>query len=79
MKVLWLNENPVAETKNELLNLIETEFKNIELVNSEFTQNYTEWGLRFAHCYPHLNKMEKLNIEVLSSIQYMNLLPLYDF
>ncbi len=49
LRVLWLNENPVAEG-SALKSLVESEFKQIEVLNSEATANFGAWGAHFVTC-----------------------------
>lgn len=70
LKAIWLNGNPVAskENKEALFDFIETNFPNIELLNSQFTKNAGEWGLKFATLYPKINKIGKTDIGSLTSL-----------
>lgn len=70
LKAIWLNGNPVAEEENEeaLFGFIETNFPQIEFLNSKFTKNAGEWGLKFATLYPNIHKIDKTNLELLVSL-----------
>ena len=68
MKVLWLNNNQVSEDREALQALIEENYPHIEILNSEFTRNVKEWGIKFGHCYPKLHKVKKINLTVLCQI-----------
>jgi len=46
LKVLWINENPLDELK--LKELIENNYKNIQILNSEFTENVEDFGFKFV-------------------------------
>ncbi|KRX08784.1 hypothetical protein PPERSA_08095 [Pseudocohnilembus persalinus] len=47
LKVLWLNDNPIAENP-ELLKLVEGEYPNIEILNSKYTKNAGVYALKFT-------------------------------
>jgi Leucine-rich repeat (LRR) protein len=48
LKVLWLNENPISKHSFEALrNTIETSFARIEILNSNFTKNASDWAFKF--------------------------------
>lgn len=70
LKALWLNGNPIATKENQesLYEFIETNFPDIELLNSSFTKNAGEWGLKFATLYPKIYNIPKINIETLKTI-----------
>lgn len=49
LKAIWLNGNPVIDTAGEqLLQTIEAKYPNIELWNSKFTKNATDWAIKFV-------------------------------
>ncbi|CAD8093778.1 unnamed protein product [Paramecium sonneborni] len=48
IKAIWLNGNPVAENKEELLISIEENCPQVELVDLSFTSNATEWVIRYV-------------------------------
>jgi hypothetical protein len=39
LKALWLNSNPISENLDELFKYVETNFPNIQILNSKFTKN----------------------------------------
>lgn len=47
LKALWLNDNPI-EHNEDLLATVEKDFPNIEILNSKFTSNASEWAFKFA-------------------------------
>lgn len=47
LRVLWLNGNPVADNA-DLRTYIQNKTR-IELLNSKFTKNCGEWGIKYAH------------------------------
>lgn len=48
LRALWLNGNPLAKN-HDLAQYIASKTR-IEIFNSEFTRNCTEWGLKYASC-----------------------------
>ncbi|KAL4505169.1 hypothetical protein ABPG72_016236 [Tetrahymena utriculariae] len=67
LKVLFLNYNPVSETEG-FFEKIEEEFPNIELLNSKFTKNTTDFVLKFAHFKYNLDKSSKLKTDMLKQL-----------
>ena len=81
LKVLWLNENPIAENLEELIKWIETNYKNIQIVNSQFTHNVDAWGVKFATLYPNLDGFETIQPETFRylDLSSRNIFHLEDF
>lgn len=68
LKVLWINDNPIADSQ-KLSEYVETKTK-IEIFNSQFTKHCTAWGIKYAHdrnlefAYdPILEHVYQLNLE----------------
>lgn len=57
LKILWLNENPVAENP-ALRQMVEKEFPNIEMLNSKFTRHATSWAFLCATLHYDLDKVQ---------------------
>lgn len=67
LKVLFLNYNPVSDVEG-FFEIIEKEFPNIELLNSKFTKNATEFALKFAHFKYNLDKTTKLKTDMMKQL-----------
>lgn len=63
LKVLWMNGNPVCEDFDNFRKWIEENYPEIEILNSQFTANLKEWGLKFGHLYPNLKDFESFDIK----------------
>ncbi|CAN6480232.1 unnamed protein product [Victoria cruziana] len=49
LRAVWLNENPVVwNCGNAIVDLLLQGLPDLEIYNSEFTRNYTEWAIGFA-------------------------------
>ncbi len=45
---MWLNGNPISQNLEELFETIQTNYPNIEILNSKFTKNIKSWGLKYV-------------------------------
>lgn len=70
LKVIWLNENPIAEDSEKLIKIIEETCPKVEILNSKFTKNITHWGVKFGHLYPRLDRFDTFD---LSKATHLNL------
>ena len=70
IKAFWLNDNPVSNyNDNELCEIINKKYKNIEMFNSKFTQNAGIWALSYLINNSDLNKCdEKMDFSKVKSI-----------
>jgi len=50
--------------------MIESKFKNIEILNRKFTQNVTDWGLKFVTFKMDIDKLKSSKNE---NIKFLNL------
>jgi len=81
LRVLWLNENPIAENFAELLKQIETHYPTIQILNSRFTLNVNTWGVKFANYYPNLEGFDSVEIQDFKALDLSsrNIFHLEDF
>ncbi len=58
MKAIWLDGNPICEKNDNFYKVITQNYKNIELLNGEFTENSDEWVFKFVTYDFDIKKIE---------------------